>query len=86
MTDKDRRTILWLAEIAAWLQAYRKAQVDYRQRNRLINAAILLQHEQSPFGPFGRLRDRSVSLSNRRDRRPWYHRLWRAKENDPCSS
>ena len=29
MTDKDRRTILWLAEIAAWLQTYRKAQVDY---------------------------------------------------------
>jgi hypothetical protein len=53
MTDKDRRTILWLAEIAAWLQTYRKAQVDYRQRNH---------------------------------RRPWYHRLWRAKENNPCSS
>ena len=83
MTDKDRRTILWLAEIAAWLQAYRKVQVDYRQRNRLINAAILLQREQSPFG---KLRDRSVSLSNRRGRRPWYHRLWRAKEKDPCSS
>ena len=66
MTDKDRR-ILWLAEMAAWLQAYRKAQVDYRQRNRLINAAILLQHEKSR-------------------RRPWYHRLWRAKENNPCSS
>ena len=73
MTDKDRRTILWLAEIAAWPApepaegAYRKAQVDYRQRNRLINAAILLQHEKSR-------------------RRPWYHRLWRAKENNPCSS
>ena len=44
--DEDRRTF-WLAEAAAWLQAYRKAQVDYRERNRLINAAILLQHEQS---------------------------------------
>ena len=76
MNQSDKSRCLWLAEAAAWLQAYRKAQVDYRQRNRLINAAILLQHEQSPFSPFGKLRDR----------RPWYHRLWRAKENDPCSS
>ena len=68
MNQSDKSRCLWLAEAAAWLQAYRKAQVDYRQRNRLINAAILLQHEQ------------------RNHRRPWYHRLWRAKENDPCSS
>ena len=67
MTNKDRRTALWLAEAVAWLQAYHKAQVDYRGRNRLINAAILLQREQRPH-------------------RPWYHRLWRAKENDPCCS
>ena len=44
--DEDRRTILWLAEMAAWRQAYRKAQIDYREHNRLITAAILRQREQ----------------------------------------
>ena len=73
MNQSDESRCLWLAEAAACLQAYRKAQVDYRERNRLINAAILRQREQRPFGKL-------------RDRRPWYHRLWRAKENDPCSS
>ena len=67
MNQSDESRCFWLAEVAAWLQAYRKAQVDYRERNRLINAAILLQREHRP-------------------RSPWYHRLWRAKENDPCSS
>jgi hypothetical protein len=52
MNQSDERRCLWLAEAAAWLQAYRKAQVNYRARNRLINAAILRQREQRPHRPW----------------------------------
>ena len=33
MNQSDESRCLWLAEVAAWLQAYRKAQVDCRERN-----------------------------------------------------